>query len=131
MLHAIHSAFAAAAAIAVGAIAPAPHAEAQQRNMVIFGDSVPPATRTRDRGLVADFADRLQRATGHPVGLTGDNGNFVVMIVNEDERRSIGPRLAAAITERWDRLDLLVLNAAMLGTLAATNAIDAKGRELV
>lgn len=36
------------------------------------------------------------------------------------------PRLAAAITERWDRLDLLVLNAAMLGTLAATNAIDAK-----
>ncbi|MEH0147475.1 GDSL-type esterase/lipase family protein [Corynebacterium sp. Q4381] len=34
------SAIAAAAAIAVGAIAPAPHAEAQQRNMVIFGDSV-------------------------------------------------------------------------------------------
>ena len=43
---------------------------------------------------------RLQRITGHPVGLTGDNGNFVVMIVNEDERRSIGPRLAAAIARR-------------------------------
>lgn len=36
------------------------------------------------------------------------------------------PRLASAITERWERLDLLVLNAAMLGTLSATAAIDAK-----
>ena len=33
------------------------------------------------------------------------------------------PRLASAITERWERL---VLNAAMLGTLSATAAIDAK-----
>lgn len=38
---------------------------------------------------------------------------------------SIG-RLAAAIAERWDRLDLLVLNAAMLGTLSPVPAIDAK-----
>lgn len=86
-----------------GRLVPQAHAaplrrwERPVRISVIFGDSVPPAIRTRDRGLVADFADRLQRATGHPVGLTGDNGNFVVMIVNEDERRSIGPRLAAAI----------------------------------
>lgn len=36
------------------------------------------------------------------------------------------PRLATAIVERWDRLDLLVLNAAMLGSLSATAAIDPK-----
>ncbi|GAA0731634.1 SDR family NAD(P)-dependent oxidoreductase [Sphingomonas japonica] len=35
-------------------------------------------------------------------------------------------RLARAITERWQRLDMLVLNAAMLGTLAAAPAIDMK-----
>ena len=33
-------------------------------------------------------------------------------------------RLAAAVTERWGNLDFLVLNAAMLGTLAPVPAID-------
>lgn len=33
-------------------------------------------------------------------------------------------RLAAAVTERWGKLDILVLNAAMLGTLAPVPAID-------
>lgn len=67
------------------------------RMSVIFGDSVPPATQTRDRALVADFAARLQRVSGHPVSLTGAGGNFVVLFVNEDERRAIGPRLTAAL----------------------------------
>jgi NAD(P)-dependent dehydrogenase (short-subunit alcohol dehydrogenase family) len=35
-------------------------------------------------------------------------------------------RLAAAVGERWRALDVLVLNAAMLGSLAAVPAIDAK-----
>ena len=35
-------------------------------------------------------------------------------------------RLATAIGERWNALDVLVLNAGMLGTLAAVPAIDAK-----
>ena len=35
-------------------------------------------------------------------------------------------RLAAAVAERWQALDVLVLNAAMLGTLSAVPAIDAK-----
>ena len=38
---------------------------------------------------------------------------------------SIG-RLSAAIGERWGRLDMLVLNAAMLGTLTPVPSIDAK-----
>ncbi len=33
-------------------------------------------------------------------------------------------RLAAAVTERWGKLDILVLNAAMLGTLAPVPAVD-------
>ncbi len=35
-------------------------------------------------------------------------------------------RLAAAVGERWQALDVLVLNAAMLGSLAAVPAIDPK-----
>ncbi len=35
-------------------------------------------------------------------------------------------RLATAIGERWQALDVMVLNAGMLGTLAAVPAIDAK-----
>jgi NAD(P)-dependent dehydrogenase (short-subunit alcohol dehydrogenase family) len=38
---------------------------------------------------------------------------------------SVG-RLAAAVGERWGQLDCLVLNAAMLGTLAPVPSIDAK-----
>lgn len=33
-------------------------------------------------------------------------------------------RLAAAVTERWGKLDILILNAAMLGTLSPVSAID-------
>jgi short-subunit dehydrogenase len=35
-------------------------------------------------------------------------------------------RLASAVTERWGALDILVLNAATLGSLSAVQAIDAK-----
>ena len=35
-------------------------------------------------------------------------------------------RLATAVSERWQALDILVLNAGMLGTLAAVPAIDMK-----
>ncbi|MFD1788874.1 SDR family NAD(P)-dependent oxidoreductase [Sphingomonas floccifaciens] len=36
------------------------------------------------------------------------------------------PRLAAAIGERWDALDVLVLNAAQLGSLSPVSAFDPK-----
>jgi short-subunit dehydrogenase len=36
------------------------------------------------------------------------------------------PRLAAALGERWKALDMLVLNAAMLGSLGPVNSIDFK-----
>ncbi len=62
-----------------------------------FGDSVPPAQRSRDRADVAGFAARLQRVSGHPVALGGAQGNFVVLVVNEDERRAIGPRLQSMV----------------------------------
>lgn len=50
-------------------------------------------------------------------------GNATIAPLDLTDGDSIG-RLAAAVTERWGKLDHLVLNAAMLGTLAPVPAID-------
>jgi NAD(P)-dependent dehydrogenase (short-subunit alcohol dehydrogenase family) len=50
-------------------------------------------------------------------------GSATIAPLDLTDGDSIG-RLAAAVTERWGKLDMLVLNAAMLGTLAPVPAID-------
>lgn len=50
-------------------------------------------------------------------------GSATIAPLDLTDGDSIG-RLAAAITERWGKLDILVLNAAMLGTLTPVPAID-------
>lgn len=52
-------------------------------------------------------------------------GSATIAPMDLTERESIA-RLAQAVHERWGRLDLLVLNAAMLGTLTPTAQIDGK-----
>ncbi|MCP3729227.1 SDR family NAD(P)-dependent oxidoreductase [Sphingomonas sp. MG17] len=52
-------------------------------------------------------------------------GSATIAPMDLTETDSI-PRLAAAVAERWGKLDLLVLNAAALGTLAAIGAYDPK-----
>lgn len=58
-----------------------------------FGASVPPARRAADRAEIAEYARRLARVTGHPVSVVQTDPNFHVLIVNEDERRALAPRL--------------------------------------
>jgi len=59
-----------------------------------FGASVPPATRTRDSNETARLLARLSRASGHPISqVPAGQGNFRVFVVNEDERRALGPVL--------------------------------------
>lgn len=55
--------------------------------------------------------------------LSGGSATIAPMDLTENESVA---RLAAAISERWKALDLLVLNAASLGTLSAVPAIDFK-----
>jgi NAD(P)-dependent dehydrogenase (short-subunit alcohol dehydrogenase family) len=55
-------------------------------------------------------------------------GNATIAPLDLTDGDSIA-RLATAVTERWGKLDILVLNAAMLGTLAPVPAID--GAEFV
>jgi len=52
-------------------------------------------------------------------------GSATIAPLDLTDGDSIG-RLAGAVAERWQALDILVLNAAMLGTLAPVAAIDAK-----
>jgi NAD(P)-dependent dehydrogenase (short-subunit alcohol dehydrogenase family) len=51
-------------------------------------------------------------------------GSATIAPLDMTEGDSIG-KLAVAIKERWGKLDILVLNAAMLGTLTPVPAIDA------
>lgn len=91
------------------------------------------------RGIGAATATALA-ATGHHVILTGRNeANLAEVegrIHGQGGTATIAPfdlvdsdaidRLATAIGARWARLDILVLNAAQLGTLAPVPHLDAK-----
>lgn len=91
------------------------------------------------RGIGAATAVALAQAGAHVVLVARDAGGLEAV---EDQihasggQATIAPldiaegdnvaRLAAAIAQRWDRLDVLVLNAAMLGMLAPVAATDMK-----
>lgn len=63
---------------------------------VAFGPSVPPSQRARDRADVSAYANRLARATGHPVSTSGP-ANFLIFFVNEDERAETLKRAATTL----------------------------------
>jgi hypothetical protein len=70
------------------------------RMRVSFGDSVPEAQRRADRADVTRYAARLSRLTGLPITMTdAASANYHVFIVNEPERRALGPRLRAIVPD--------------------------------
>ena len=62
-----------------------------------FGPSVSADRRATDTARIRSYLARLSRITGHPISLSDNNPNFFVHMVNEDERRAIGPTLRAAL----------------------------------
>jgi NAD(P)-dependent dehydrogenase (short-subunit alcohol dehydrogenase family) len=91
------------------------------------------------RGIGAATAEALAAAGAHVLltartaaGLEAieerihaKGGSATIAPMDLTEHDSIA-KLAAAIASRWDRLDILVLNAAMLGTLGPVAQIDGK-----
>lgn len=91
------------------------------------------------RGIGAATAEALARAGAHVVLTARTSGGLeevehriheaggsaTIAPLDLTDGDSIG-RLASAISGRWQALDILVLNAAMLGTLTPVPAIDAK-----
>ncbi len=62
-----------------------------------FGASVSPQSRATDTARVRSYLARLSRLTGHPISLSDSQPNFMIHIVNEDERRALGPVVNAAL----------------------------------
>ncbi len=91
------------------------------------------------RGIGAATARALADAGAHVVlvarsvpdleaveeAIHASGGNATIAPLDLTDGESIG-RLAQAISGRWNALDILVLNAATLGTLAGVTAIDTK-----
>lgn len=69
--------------------------EVPVRMSVEFGASVPQVERRRDRATITAYAGQLARAARHPVSMapSPETANFNVLVLNEDERRAIAPRL--------------------------------------
>ena len=63
------------------------------RMTVEFGASVPAAQRARDSADISAYAARLSRISGLPIRMSGQNANFHVLVLNEDERRNYADRL--------------------------------------
>jgi NAD(P)-dependent dehydrogenase (short-subunit alcohol dehydrogenase family) len=91
------------------------------------------------RGIGAATAEALAAAGAHVilVARTGSaleevedrihaaGGTATIAPLDLTEGESIG-KLAVAVAERWEKLDILVLNAAMLGSLSPVQDIDPK-----
>jgi NAD(P)-dependent dehydrogenase (short-subunit alcohol dehydrogenase family) len=91
------------------------------------------------RGIGAATAEELARAGAHVIlvartakaledveeRIHAAGGSATIAPLDLTDGQSIG-KLAAAIAERWEKLDILVLNAAILGSLTPVQGIDPK-----
>lgn len=91
------------------------------------------------RGIGAATSEALARAGAHVILVARTakaleevedriheaGGSATIAPLDLTEGESIG-KLAAAVAERWDSLDVLILNAAMLGSLTPVEHIDPK-----
>ena len=62
-----------------------------------FGASVPAERQATDSARIASLLGRLQAISGHPIRLSESQPNFFIHIVNEDERRALGPVIRATL----------------------------------
>jgi NAD(P)-dependent dehydrogenase (short-subunit alcohol dehydrogenase family) len=91
------------------------------------------------RGIGAATAEELAKAGAHVIlvartssaleeveeRIHAEGGTATIAPLDLTEGESIG-KLAGAVAERWQKLDILVLNAAMLGSLSPVQDIDPK-----
>ncbi len=91
------------------------------------------------RGIGAATAEALAAAGAHVIlvartaaaleeieeRIHESDGSATIAPLDLTDGESIG-KLAVAVAERWEKLDILILNAAMLGSLTPVQDIDAK-----
>lgn len=84
-----------------GGAAPLRRWEQPIRLGVHFGPSVSGAQQRRDLSTVQSVAQRLHRASGHPIRVVTSNPNFHVLILNDEERanaRSVLQQIAPGLS---------------------------------
>lgn len=64
------------------------------RVSIRFGATVPATARATDTARIRSYLARLSRITGHPITVSDAAPNFILHMVNEDERRGLGPQIA-------------------------------------
>ena len=69
------------------------------RVKTVVGPSVDPAQTARDTMLIEEFVARLSRVTGHPIQTVQRDGNFQVLILNDQELRVSAPLLRQLMPE--------------------------------
>jgi Protein of unknown function (DUF2927) len=62
-----------------------------------FGASVSADLRAADTARVAALVAQLARATRHPIRMDNTNPNFIVEVVNEDERQALTSTISATL----------------------------------
>jgi len=65
------------------------------RMSVEFGASVPVATRQADTQFIANYAQRLSNIADHPITVTSQRPNYLVLVVGEDDKRATVQRVRA------------------------------------
>jgi hypothetical protein len=84
-----------------GGVAPLRRWEQPIRLGVHFGPSVSGAQQRRDLATVQSVAQRLHRASGHPIRVVNANPNFHVLVLNDEERanaRAVLQQLAPGLS---------------------------------
>ncbi len=77
----------------------------QVRIGLVFGGSVDEPTRQDDRATVNALARRLADVSGHPITVgAAANANLTVFVVDETERRGLGPELRRMVPGLSDAL---------------------------
>lgn len=78
----------------ISSAAPLRRWEQPIRIALTFGASVDASQRRADLTAVRGVAERLQRASRHPVSVTRGDPNFFVLVLNDNERANAAPLLA-------------------------------------
>lgn len=67
------------------------------RMSVEFGPSINLPQRNTDRANIEKYSQRLSRLTQIPITRTHNNPNFIVMVLNEDDRLGFVPRVRSLV----------------------------------
>ena len=77
------------------------------RVSVEFGASVSDDQKAREKGTVSRYVSRLARVTGHSISMSDANANFHVLVMSEDDRNQMLPRIQELVPD-IDRASLSV-----------------------